>query len=129
MMTILLPTGRPKEALRFVVVALAAFVLCDGLGDGAMRDVAVDCTARRSGQHRRATIEGRARISPLVLHTLAVYTNPSNVSETMSDQTTLYAAHFWLIGVYKGAQEMAKYFQIQDTDDIAVYNVHDRWVI
>ena len=71
------------------------------------------------------TVQDRAKYSPLVLHTLAVSTNPSNVT-ALTHRIMSYSTHFWLISVYKGASEMARYFKISLTDDIAVYNIHDR---
>jgi hypothetical protein len=88
-------------------------------------DRAVGCYTDLRTHPAAIPVQDRAKFAPLVLHTLAVYTNPTNVSE-INDRTTTYSAHFWLIKVYKGAFEMAGYFQIDNADDVTVYNIHDR---
>lgn len=87
-----------------------------------------NCNLQKTHQ---ITIEDRAKLSPLVLHTLAVYTNPLNLSaaDQQSESTFPYSAHFWLISVYKGAEDVARYFKIPDIDDVVIYNIHDRYVL
>lgn len=104
------------NAIMFGFTVTAAFIIGSSRVIG---DAASDCKSRQ------ITVEDRARYSPLVLHTLAVYTNPCNVAE-LADRAMPYSAHFWLISAYKGAHEIARYFKIPETDDVAVYNIHDR---
>lgn len=79
-----------------------------------------DCKAK--GQDM--TVEDRARFAPLVMHTLAVYTNPADLDKL--SRTYPYSAHFWFISVYKGAEQLARYFNVTKIDDSTVYNIHDR---
>lgn len=76
-------------------------------------------------KNHEMTIEDKTKFSPLVLHVLAVYTNPSNLSDLSATSFT-YSAHFWLISVYKGAEDVAKYFNIPNVDDVTIFNIHDR---
>lgn len=107
-------------------MAIAVFILFD-ISRTATVGVfgkEVNCNLQKSHE---ITVEDRAKLSPLVLHTLAVYTNPLNLSAQQSPAPPFsYSAHFWLISVYKGAEDVARYFQITDVDDVAIYNVHDR---
>ncbi|KAK7578130.1 hypothetical protein V9T40_010335 [Parthenolecanium corni] len=79
-----------------------------------------DCKAKS----HEMTVEDRARFAPLVMHTLAVYTNPADLGR--SSRAYPYSAHFWFISVYKGAEKLARFFNVTKIDDSTVYNIHDR---
>ena len=107
-------------------MAIAVFILFDisrTTGTVTVFGKEVNCNLQKSHE---ITVEDKAKLSPLVLHTLAVYTNPLNLTAQQSSASFSYSAHFWLISVYKGAEDVARYFQIPDVDDVAIYNVHDR---
>lgn len=70
------------------------------------------------------SVEDRARFAPLVMHTLAVYTSPAQLDK--SSRAYPYSAHFWFISVYKGAERLARYFNVTKIDDSTIYNIHDR---
>lgn len=120
-------SGKGLNTIMVGFMAIAVFILFDisrTVRTIGVFGAEVNCNSLQKSH--QITVEDRAKLSPLVLHTLAVYTNPSNLTDTQAAGPLQYSAHFWLISVYKGAEEVAAYFQIADVDDVAIYNVHDR---
>ncbi|XP_065215848.1 uncharacterized protein LOC135842355 [Planococcus citri] len=121
-------SGKGLNTIMVGFMAIAVFILFDisrTTGTVTVFGKEVNCNLQKSHE---ITVEDKAKLSPLVLHTLAVYTNPLNLTAQQSSASFSYSAHFWLISVYKGAEDVARYFQIPDVDDVAIYNVHDRKV-
>ncbi|RZF45011.1 hypothetical protein LSTR_LSTR001972 [Laodelphax striatellus] len=80
----------------------------------------------RSGN--RWPVEKRARHAELVFHALAVENYPAIDVENPPEKGFRYTAQFWLISVYKGDQQLAKYLNLEETLTNGIYDIHDRRV-
>lgn len=67
---------------------------------------------------KQVSIEERARRSQVVFHGLAITTFPDSSPVT-------YTAQFWIINVYKGAETLSQYLEL-DPGSGGVYNLRDR---
>lgn len=67
---------------------------------------------------KQVSIEERARRAEVVFHGLAITTIPDSNPVT-------YTAQFWIINVYKGADVLSEYLQL-DPGNGGVYNLRDR---
>ena len=93
-------------------LALAAALSCLANAEGS-------CLEQLDGW-REASVEERARRSPVVLHGLAIERFP-----TPADSAAGYKGHFWLINVYKGADLVAQALNLEPGAG-GVGNLRDR---
>lgn len=67
---------------------------------------------------KQVSIEERARRAEVVFHGLAITTFPDSNPVT-------YTGQFWIINVYKGAETLSDYLEL-DPGNGGVYNLRDR---
>ncbi|XP_039281633.1 uncharacterized protein LOC120350815 [Nilaparvata lugens] len=87
----------------------------------------IDATSScRGGNHW--PVEKRARHAELVFKALAVENYPAIDVENPPEKGFRYTTQFWLINVYKGDQQLAKYLSLEETLTNGIYDIHDRRV-
>ena len=67
---------------------------------------------------KQVSVEERARRAQVVFHGLAITTFPES-------NPVSYTAQFWIINVYKGAEHLAQYLQVEPGHG-GIINLRDR---
>ncbi|KAK6635868.1 hypothetical protein RUM44_001122 [Polyplax serrata] len=75
--------------------------------------------AKVLGEWTPLDLEERAKRSSIVFHGLAIEAIPAN------DSRFSYSVQFWLINVYKGAESVGKFLDL-DPGSGGVFNLRDR---